>query len=111
MDVDEGVRNCLIAANFFSSGLIGVSFSSDPDMRAQVESIKRGLRVKKWNLHHLKHRGFCVKDLLTVYKSIILPAHVTVAAFTTLYSVFCILYFKRSPMYTVQSQGERALQY
>ena len=55
--------------------ILGVSFSSDPDMRAQVESIKRGFRVKKWILHHLKHRGFTVDDLLSVYKSIILPAH------------------------------------
>ena len=55
--------------------ILGVNFSSDPDMRAQVEAIKRSFRVKKWILHHLKHRGFGVEDLLAVYKSVILSAH------------------------------------
>ena len=69
---DQGAQR---VENTQAMKILGVSFSSDPDMRAQVESIKRGFRVKKWILHHLKHRGFSVDDLLAVYKSIILPAH------------------------------------
>ena len=61
--------------NSQSMKILGVHFSSDPDMRAQVEAIKKGFRTRKWILHHLKHRGFGVQDLLAVYKSVILPAH------------------------------------
>ena len=56
-----------------SMKILGVCFSSDPDMRAQVESIKKGFRTRKWILHHLGHRGFSKEDLLAVYKSTILP--------------------------------------
>ena len=55
--------------------ILGVTFSSDPDMRAQVESIRRKFRSRKWILHHLGHRGFSKTDLLAVYKSTILPVH------------------------------------
>ena len=61
--------------NSQSLKILGMHFSSDPDMRAQVEATKKGFRTKKRILHHLKHRGFGVQDLLAVYKSIILPAH------------------------------------
>ena len=55
--------------------ILGVTFSSDPDMRAQVESIRKKFRARKWILHHLGHRGFSKEDLLAVYKSTILPVH------------------------------------
>ena len=55
--------------------ILGITFSSDPDMRAQVESIRKGFRTRKWILHHLGHRGFSSSDLLAVYKSTILPIH------------------------------------
>ena len=58
-----------------SMKILGVTFSSDPDMRAHVESIKKSFRSRKWILHHLGHRGFSVSDLLAVYKSTILPIH------------------------------------
>ena len=58
-----------------SMKILGLNFSSDPDMRAQVESIKKGFRTRKWILHHLRHRGFSTNDLLAVYKSTILPVH------------------------------------
>ena len=56
-----------------SMKILGVTFSSDPDMRAHVESIRKSFRSRKWILHHLGHRGFNVSDLLAVYKSTILP--------------------------------------
>ena len=58
-----------------SMKILGVHFSSDPDMKAQVESIKRSFRNRKWILHHLGHRSFSKQDLLAVYKSTILPVH------------------------------------
>ena len=58
-----------------SMKILGVNFSSDPDMRAHVESIKKSFRSRKWILHHLGHRGFSKLDLLAVYKSTILPIH------------------------------------
>lgn len=53
--------------------ILGVTFSSDPDMSAHVKSNKKNFRSKKWILHHLRHRGFSKADLLAVYKSTILP--------------------------------------
>lgn len=58
-----------------SMKILVVTFSSDPDMRAHVESIRKNFRSRKWILHHLGHRGFSVSDLLAVYKSTILPIH------------------------------------
>ena len=58
-----------------SMKVLGVHFTSDPDMTAQVESIKRKFRARIWVLNHLGHRGFSREDLLKVYKSTILPIH------------------------------------
>ena len=55
--------------------ILGVHFSSDPDMAAQVESIKSKFRTRMWILRHLGHHGFDADDLLKVYKSVILPCH------------------------------------
>ena len=55
--------------------ILGVHFSSRPDMSAQVESICRKFRARVWTLRHLHHRGFSEADLLKVYKSTILPCH------------------------------------
>ena len=53
--------------------ILGFHFSSDPNMSAQVESIRRKFRSRTWIL--LKHRGFSTADLLKVYRSVILPIH------------------------------------
>ena len=55
--------------------VLGLHFSSKPDMSAQVEAICRKYRARIWTLRHLHHRGFSQEDLLKVYKSTILPCH------------------------------------
>ena len=55
--------------------VLGFLFSSDADMNAQVEDIKRKFRARIWSLRHLGHVGFSESDLLKVYKSVILPVH------------------------------------
>ena len=55
--------------------ILGVHFSSRPDMAAQVDAICRKFRARIWILRHLHHNGFVEEDLLKVYKSIILPCH------------------------------------
>ena len=55
--------------------ILGFRFSSDPDMRAQVEAIKRAFRTRKWVLHHLGHNCFSQAELLVVFRSTILPNH------------------------------------
>ena len=95
MKVNCGKTNCLCIAelksyipkafivdsrgNRIESGnsmkVLGFHFSSDPDMAAQVEAIKRKFRARLWILRHLRHRGFSQLDLLKVYKAVILPVH------------------------------------
>ena len=55
--------------------ILGVHFSSKPDMSEQVQAICRKFRSRVWILRHLHHNGFCEADLLKVYKSVILPCH------------------------------------
>ena len=55
--------------------ILGFFFSSDPDMSAQVENIRRKFIARIWTLRHLRHLGFSEEDLLKVYKSVILPVH------------------------------------
>ena len=55
--------------------ILGFNLSSDPDMSAQVRSIKAKFRSRTWILRHLQHRGFTKADLVKVYRSVILPIH------------------------------------
>ena len=55
--------------------ILGFNFSSDSDMSAQVRAIKAKFRSSTWILRHLQHRGFSEKDLVKVYRSVILPVH------------------------------------
>ena len=55
--------------------ILGLHFSSKPDMSAQVEAICRKFRSRVWILRHLHHNGFSEEELLRVYKSVILPCH------------------------------------
>ena len=55
--------------------ILGVHFSSRPDMSAQVEAICRKFRSRVWYLRHLHHNGFNQDELLRVYKTTILPCH------------------------------------
>lgn len=55
--------------------ILGFTFSSTPDMAAQVAEIKKGFTSRIWALRHLGHRGMSKEDLLRVYKSILLPVH------------------------------------
>ena len=51
--------------------ILGVHFSSKPDMAAQVDAICKKFRARIWILRHLNHNGFGENELLKVYKSII----------------------------------------
>ena len=55
--------------------ILGLQFSSRPDMSAQVADIRKKFVSRMWALRHLGHRGFDADDLLRVYKSCILPCH------------------------------------
>ena len=55
--------------------ILGLNFSRNPDMKAQVDAICWKFRARIWTLRHLHHRGFSQGDLLRVYKSTILPCH------------------------------------
>ena len=55
--------------------ILGVHFSSRPDVSAQVEAICRKFRSRIWYLRHLHHNGFSQEELLRVYKTTILPCH------------------------------------
>ena len=58
-----------------SMKILGFHFSSDPNMNAQVASIKKKFRARTWILRHLHHRGFGEEDLVKVYRSVVLPVH------------------------------------
>ena len=64
-----------VVSSVESMKILGVHFSSKPDMSAQVEAICRKFRSRIWTLRHLHHRGFSQEDLVRVYKSTILPCH------------------------------------
>ena len=64
-----------IVSSTDSLKILGMHFSSRPDMNAQVDSICKKFRARVWTLRHLHHRGFTQEDLLKVYKSTILPCH------------------------------------
>ena len=55
--------------------ILGVTFSSQPDMAIQAKSVIAGLRARTWSLSHLAHHGFSEDDLLNVYKASIRPIH------------------------------------
>ena len=55
--------------------ILGLHFTSKPDVSAQVEAICRKFRGRIWYLRHLHHNGFSQPELLRVYKSTILPCH------------------------------------
>ena len=52
---------------------LGMVFSNRPDMSAQVKSIQRKFRSRLWMLRNLKLSGFNTQELLTVYKTMVLP--------------------------------------
>ena len=58
-----------------SMKILGVHFSSDPGMAAQVADIRRKFTARIWALRHLGRLGMGKPDLLAVYKSTILPMH------------------------------------
>ena len=55
--------------------ILGVTFSSQPDMAIQAKAVIAGLRARIWSLSHLAHHGLSESDLLQVYKSSIRPVH------------------------------------
>ena len=67
----EGNRTCSSAA----MKILGVHFSNRPDVSAKVEQVCKKMRSQIWMLTHLHHNGFSENELLTVYRSCILPIH------------------------------------
>ena len=53
--------------------ILGVHFSSRPDVSAQVDAVCKRVRSRIWMLRHLHHNGFNQTELLAVYRSCILP--------------------------------------
>ena len=58
---------------FWGMKVLGVHFSIEPDVSAQVAAICKKFRPRVWTLHPLYHNGFTQEELLQVYKSTILP--------------------------------------
>ena len=95
MKVNTLKTNCMLISDlksyepksfFFDSGgariegtdtmkILGMVFSSSPDMSAHVANIKKKFKSRMWILRHLGHRGFSASDLLKVYKASIVPVH------------------------------------
>ena len=55
--------------------ILGVVFSAEPGMTAQVEDIRKKFVAKIWALRHLGRMGMGKLDLVRVYKATILPMH------------------------------------
>lgn len=55
--------------------ILGVQFSTEPGMFAQVADIKRKFTARIWAIRHLGRLGMSKDNLLAVYKSTILPMH------------------------------------
>ena len=55
--------------------ILGLHFTSKPDVSAQVDAICQKFRSRVWYLRHLHRNGFSQHELLRVYKSTILPCH------------------------------------
>ena len=55
--------------------ILGVTFSSQPDMAVQAKAVIAGMRAQNWSLSHLAHHGLSESDLLQVYKASIRPIH------------------------------------
>ena len=58
-----------------SMKVLGINFSSRPDMLAHVSTLCRNFRGRIWMLRHLHQNGFTEEQLLSVYRSMILPVH------------------------------------
>ena len=55
--------------------ILGLHFTSRPDVSAQVDAICSKFRSRIWYLRHLHHNGFSESELLRVYKTTIRPCH------------------------------------
>ena len=63
--------------------ILGVHFSGEPGMAAQVADIRRKFTARIWALRHLGRLGMNKTDLLTVYKSTSYPCTITAPLSTT----------------------------
>ena len=74
-------KSCIPGTHFFdlednpiktvsTMKVLGFQFPTDPDIRVQVESIRRKFVARIWTLRHLGHRGFSQEDLLKVCISV-----------------------------------------
>ena len=52
---------------------LGMWFSNRPNVEAQVEAVKRGVRSRLWTLRNLKNSGFTTEELVRVYTTMIRP--------------------------------------
>ena len=53
--------------------ILGFHLGPKPTIHAHVEALQARMRETSWVLRHLKHSGFTESELVTVYKTIILP--------------------------------------
>ena len=67
-DSDQGRVKCTDTIK-----ALGVYFSSDLSMEAQVRHIIKAVRARYWTLRNLKSNGFTNEELVQVYKTMIRP--------------------------------------
>ena len=53
--------------------VLGFVFGDKPSVRPHVESVIKKFRQRYWTLYNLKKNGFTTEELITVYRTMILP--------------------------------------
>lgn len=82
----SGVKSYNSPVHFFDRGrnktkpskemrILGLTFSSQPDLAIQANAVIAWLWSRIWSLSHSAHHGLSESDLLQVYKSSINPVH------------------------------------
>ena len=58
-----------------SMNVLGFHLSDRPNVNAHVDAVVKKMRMRYWTLFHLRKLGFSEQELVTVYKTMILPIH------------------------------------
>lgn len=53
--------------------VLGFTLGSQPNVNAQVESLKKKFRARAWIVRHLKRAGLVENDLVLMYKTLVRP--------------------------------------
>ena len=52
---------------------LGMRFSNRPNVDAQVEAVRKGMRMRLWMIRNLQNSGFSTAELVRVYTTMIRP--------------------------------------